>query len=101
MAFTILSACGSGIATSTHVATSLTEGLRERGVEDVTVQTCAIQNLPSLISTAHPSAIFAPSTDADVVGDVGDIKIFSGVPLLTGINKQALLDEVAEYLKSL
>jgi PTS system galactitol-specific IIB component len=96
----ILSACGSGIATSSHVATSLRDGLKERGLE-VEIRTCAIQELETLIRTLKPSAIFAPSSDDAIAPNVGDIKIFSGIPLLTGINKNALFDEVAAYLNSI
>ena len=82
------------------MATSLRDGLEERGV-DVEVRTCALQELPTLIDTLRPSAIFAPVSEDDIAPNIGDIKVFSGVPLLTGINKQALFDEVAEYLNSL
>ena len=39
--YTILSACGSGVATSSHIAASLTSSLKEMGVS-VNVRTCSL-----------------------------------------------------------
>ena len=98
--YKLLSACGSGIATSSHVAASIKSGMADRDVE-VEVRTCGVTEISGLIDSIKPDAIFSTTPIDDIVSNLGDIKIFSGVPLLTGINKKKLLDDLASYLKSL
>lgn len=97
--FKILSACGSGIATSSHVATSIRNGMADRGV-NVDVRTCGINEMAGLIETIKPDAIVS-TTSTESVYNIGDIKVFSGVPMLTGIGKDAFFDEMKEYLEQL
>jgi len=94
----LLSACGSGIATSSHVAASLKNGLKERGI-DVDVRTCGVIEINGLIANTKPDAIIATTT-LETVANLGDIKVISGVPLLTGIKKKQMLDDLADYLEN-
>lgn len=94
----LLSACGSGIATSSHVAASLKNGLKERGI-NVEVRTCGVIEINGLIENTRPDAIIA-TTKLETVSNLGNIKVISGVPLLTGVKKQQMLDDLAEYLKN-
>lgn len=97
--FKILSACGSGIATSSHVAASIRNGMAERGV-NVDVRTCGINEMAGLIDNIKPDAIIS-TTSTESVYNIGDIKVFSGVPMLTGIGKNEFFDELKNYLEQL
>lgn len=97
--FKLLAACGSGIATSSHVSTSLKNGLMARGVE-ILVRTCSVQEISGLIDSLKPDAIVTTSS-LESVKNLGDIKVVSGIPFLTGFQKDPLLDELAEYLNGL
>mgnify|MGYP001028042502 CR=1 FL=1 len=50
--YTVVVACGTAIATSTHVAMKLKEILHERGIEIHTVQ-CRVPEVPSFAENAH------------------------------------------------
>ena len=54
--FKVLSACGSGIATSSHVATSIRQGMADRGV-NVEVRTCGVNEMSGLIDNVKPTII--------------------------------------------
>lgn len=88
----VLVACGSGIATSTHVATVLRERLAARGVP-ITTRQCRVQDVPenlsgiSLVVTTGPTQM-----------DVG-IPVVNGVPFLTGIGAEGALDTIENLLK--
>lgn len=97
--FKVLSACGSGIATSSHVATSIRQGMLDRGI-NVDVRTCGINEMSGLIDNVKPDAIVS-TTSTESVYNIGDIKVFSGVPLLTGIGKDKFFDEMKEYFETL
>ena len=97
--FKILSACGSGIATSSHVATSIRQGMADRGLA-VEVRTCGISEAAGLIENGRPDAIVS-TTSTESVYNIGDIKVFSGIPLLTGIGKNQFFDEMKDYLEKL
>ena len=97
--FKVLSACGSGIATSSHVATSIRQGMADRGV-NVEVRTCGVNEMSGLIDNVKPTIIVS-TTSLESVRNEGEIKVMSGVPLLTGIGKNQFFDEMEEYLKSI
>lgn len=91
MSHRILVACGSGIATSTHVATVLKERLAERGHEVSTTQ-CRIQDLRSYLAGIDVIVV----TSA-LESDLG-IPVINGVPFLTGIGAGAALDSVEDAI---
>ena len=96
--YTILSACGSGVATSSHIAASLTSSLKEMGVS-VNVRTCSLGEIDGLVESMHPSIVVATAS-LETVHNWGEIKVMNGIPLLTGVGRQEKLNEIAEYLKS-
>lgn len=97
--YKLLSVCGSGIVTSSHVSAALKSGLESRGIT-AEIRTCGITEANGLISNLKPHVIIS-TVDMDTVHNVGDIKVISGVPLLTGIQKGKMLDDLASYLKSI
>lgn len=95
--YRILAVCGAGLATSTHVAKTLQTGLKERGI-DGQIRTCSVAEATGIISGYQPDVILATVATDSIKGS-GDIKVFSGIPLLTGIGSDQILDEVAAYLR--
>lgn len=89
--YKIVVACGTAIATSTHVAMKLKELLEERGLKVHTIQ-CRVPEVPS----------FAPDADlviatAQVPYDI-EIPVVNGIPFLTGIGIKEVVDEIQTLL---
>lgn len=89
----IVVACGTAIATSTHVAMKLQEQLEKRGLRVRTVQ-CRVSEIPDTLSGA--SAIIATS---QVPYDV-DVPVFDGVPFLTGIGAEEVINKIEAELRA-
>lgn len=85
-------ACGTAIATSTHVAIKLKELLAERGMKVTTTQ-CRVTEVPSYTDGAQ-----AVVATAQVPFDI-DIPIINGVPFLTGVGLKEVVDEIERVLK--
>ncbi|MDI3529393.1 MAG: galactitol system component [Thermoanaerobacter sp.] len=87
--------CADGVATSTIVLVSLREALEEEGIHTEFVQGRVIDaermvkngNFDFIISTA--------GTDLDV-----DIPVISGVPLLTGIGKDQIFNQIQNIVEN-
>ena len=91
--FKIVVACGTGIATSTHVAIKLKEMLASRGKDRVDIVQCRVPEIP------------AYSENADLVVSTAqvpfDLKIpvfTSAIAFLTGIGMDEVVDEIAAKL---
>jgi len=91
--FKIVVACGTAIATSTHVAIKIKELLEERGLKIHTIQ-CRVPEVPSLA----PDADLVVAT-AQVPYDI-DVPVVSGIPFLTGIGVEEVIDEIEMILTS-
>jgi PTS system galactitol-specific IIB component len=76
--YKIVVACGTAIATSTHVAIKLKELLQERGIKTHTIQ-CRVQEVPML----------AP--DADLVVATAQVPFDIKVPVVDGIQFLTLI----------
>lgn len=97
-AYRILAVCGAGLATSTHVAKTLQAGLEKRGMASQ-IRTCSVAEASGVILDYKPEVILA-TVSVDSVKNPSDTKMYSGIPLLTGVGAPKLLDGVAAYLKS-
>ena len=88
----ILVACGTAIATSTVVAKAIEEALEKRGIY-VTIRQCKAREVPSL------------AADADLIVTTTPVATDHGKPViqtfsfLTGIGKEAVIEEIIEKLK--
>ncbi|MBX3048112.1 MAG: PTS sugar transporter subunit IIB [Anaerolineales bacterium] len=87
-ALRIVVACGTGIATSTHVAIKIQEMLAARGVPVETVQ-CRVPEVPHKLSGAD-----AVVATAQVPYDDVQIPTLSGLPFLTGIGEEEVIDQL-------
>jgi galactitol PTS system EIIB component len=89
--YKIVVACGTAIATSTHVAMKVKELLEERGLKIHTIQ-CRVLEVPSLA----PSADLVIAT-AQVPFDI-DVPVVDGIPFLTGIGVKEVIDKIESLL---
>jgi len=89
--FKIVVACGTAIATSTHVAIKIKELLEERGLKIHTIQ-CRVTEVPSLA----PDADLVVAT-AQVPYDIS-VPVVDGIPFLTGIGVKEVIDKIERIL---
>ncbi|MBP3852865.1 MAG: hypothetical protein J6D36_10010 [Erysipelotrichaceae bacterium] len=97
--YKILSACGTGVATSTVAANKCKTLLQARGIEKVDVIECKAIEIVGKASIIHPDCII--HTAEIPVNKLGGIKTFRALQFITGIGAEQLADEIADYLKSL
>lgn len=90
---TVLIACGTAVATSTVVAVAIEEAMRERGIP-VEVRQCKATEVRGLIDDADLVVATTPVPD-----DLGK-PVFKGLPFLTGIGRDKLLDDIAAALSA-
>lgn len=89
---TILVACGTAIATSTVVAISIEEELRERGISVQTRQCKAaevagrLEGIDLIVSTTPLSGDF-------------NVPVIQTLAFLTGIGKERVIDQIINALK--
>ncbi len=89
--YKIVVACGTAIATSTHVSIKVKDLLKERGLKAQTIQ-CRVTEVP----------MFAPDADlviatAQVPYDIG-VPVVDGIPFLTGIGIKEVIDKIEKIL---
>lgn len=89
----VVVACGTAIATSTHVSMKLKELLEQRGIKVHTIQ-CRVPEVPSLA----PDAELVVST-AQVPYDL-TVPVIDGIPFLTGIGVKEVIDRIEKILRS-
>ena len=90
----LMFACGSGISTSTHAASIVQEYMDERKIP-ISIMTCSVQDLANRL------------TGCDVILSTAQVSfesglpVFNGVPLLTGVGDEELLEKLAEKIKEI
>jgi len=92
----ILVMCGSSIATSNLAAVKLENEANRRKVKIVTKKG-KIADMNTLISTMKPDLIVATAQ----TGARDDIKVFSGVPLISTVGQEKLYDDIFAYIESM
>lgn len=97
--YRVLAVCGAGLATSTHVAKTLQNGLKKREIE-TQIRTCSVAESSGVMFQYKPHVILATVSVQSVQPPEGT-PVYSGVPLLTGIGAEKVLDDIATYLKGL
>ncbi|KTQ85682.1 PTS galactitol transporter subunit IIB [Aureimonas ureilytica] len=90
---TVLIACGTAVATSTVVAVAIEEAMQERGIP-VEVRQCKATEVRSLVDDADIVVATTPVPD-----DLGK-PTFKGLPFLTGIGRDKLLDDIEAALRA-
>lgn len=87
----VVVACGTAIATSTHVAIKLKEYLADRGIKITTTQ-CRVAEVPSYTDGAQLVV-----TTAQIPFDI-PIPVVNGLAFLTGIGEKEVVDQIEELL---
>lgn len=91
----IIVACGSGIATSGMVANVINRMLEERGVSSkAKADSIDIRSIEREIETADIFVSITPNYNTDNLGKPS----FSGVPFLTGVGAEEIMDEIVKLL---
>ncbi len=88
----ILVACGTAIATSTVVAKAIEEALKDRGIK-ATIRQCKAAEVKSLVSDADLVVTTTP-----VPSDLG-VPVIQTLAFLTGIGREAVIEQIVEALK--
>jgi len=88
----VLVACGTAVATSTVVAHAIEEAMSERGIP-VTIRQCKATEVPGLVEDVDVIVATTP-----VPGNLGK-PVFKGLPFLTGIGKNQVLDDIEKALR--
>lgn len=89
----ILVACGTAIATSTVVARAIEEAMSERGIRVITRQ-CKATEVPSLVQGMDLIVTTTP-----VPGNLG-VPVIQTLAFLTGIGKEAVIEQISKALSS-
>jgi PTS system galactitol-specific IIB component len=92
----ILVMCGSSIATSNLAAVKLENEAKRRKVKIVTKKG-KIADINTLIETMKPDLIVATAQTKPR----DDIKVFSGVPLISTVGQEKLYDDIFAYIGSM
>jgi PTS system galactitol-specific IIB component len=97
MKYNILSVCGTGVATSTVAAETCKTKLKAKGI-DVEVKECKATEVKTNVELFRPDVIVntTPISDEATKG----VKKFNGIPFLTGVGIDNLVNSIADYLKS-
>ena len=90
----ILVMCGSSVATTNLAAVKIEEEAKRRKIKVKTVKG-KIADFDSLIEMWKPDLAVATAQ----TNERDDIKVFSGVPLISTIGQEKLYDEIFSYIK--
>lgn len=94
---TIIVACGGGIATSATVAAKINNALEDRGVSNLgKAEAVDIKSLDMFIKNAD---VYVSITPVAGVVEEYPIPVVSGIPLLTGVGKEEVIDKIIELIK--
>jgi PTS system galactitol-specific IIB component len=88
----VLVVCGTGVATSTLVAHAIEEAMQARGIKVATRQCKAME----VLSMAPDADLIVATTP--VPADLGR-PVIKGLPFLTGIGRDAVLDQIEAALR--
>lgn len=91
----IVFVCGSGVATSTVVTNKIKDWLKEQGM-DSNVKITQSTMMSELNNIDDYDAVVSTTTIPDTLTD----KVISGLPLLTGIGGDEVLEQIGEKINT-
>ena len=94
----ILSACGTGVATSTVASETCKRLLAERGFPSVSVTECKAIEVVGRADMINPDVIIH-TAEIPKVG-LESFKTFRVLEFITGFGAERVADEIAEYLRT-
>lgn len=89
----ILVACGNGVATSTMVASKVRDAIEQNGLK-ANVSQCKLLEVPSK-QESYDLIVATGKFDNESVTK----PIISGMPLLTGIGAEEVLNKIIDFIK--
>lgn len=93
---TLLVICALGYATSTMIKKSITEFFAEKGIENWTVDTIGLTMARDRLDEADLIVSSLGLNQAEY-----QVPVLNGVPLISGIGKDAVLQEILEQIQKL
>ncbi|PSR32551.1 MAG: PTS galactitol transporter subunit IIB [Sulfobacillus benefaciens] len=90
--FSILVVCGTGIATSTMVATKVKEYAETHGLTPIQVRQGKVMDL---LKSSDADVIIATTQVPDSI----TIPVINAIPLLTGMGTQAVFDKIEDLFR--
>jgi PTS system galactitol-specific IIB component len=87
----ILIVCGTGIATSTHVAARVRDVCRQHGIDADIIQ-ARVQEVPAY---AHSVDLVIATTQ---VAYALEVPVVSGIPFLTGMGEDKAEEQIVQHL---
>lgn len=90
----VLVSCGTAVATSTVVARAIEDAAKKAGIPVVTRQ-CKAAEVRALVDQGADLIV----TTTPVPKDLG-VPVIQGLPFLTGIGKDAVLQQIIDTLKA-
>lgn len=94
----ILSACGTGVATSTVASETCKRLLAERGISSVEVTECKAIEIVARAEIVNPDVIIY--TAEVPLNKLKNYKCFRVLQFITGFGAEEVADEIADYIKS-
>lgn len=92
----ILVICALGYATSTMIMKNIEEFLQSQGIEGWEIEAVGVNQSSSYINDAK---IIVTSLELDE--SEYNVPVINGVPLISGINQEATLQQILDTIKSL
>lgn len=93
----VLVLCANGAATSTIVLANLKESFEDRNLSASFTQKRVVEGAEAIKSTHFDVVISTAGMD---FAEGSNVPILSGVPFLTGIGKDAVIDKIVEIANS-
>ena len=93
----ILSACGTGVATSTVAAETSKRLLTERGIATVDITECKATEIVARAEIIHPDLII--HTAEVPLDKLKEYKCFRVLEFITGFGAEEVADQIADYIK--
>ena len=93
----ILSACGTGVATSTVAAETCKRLLTERGIPSVDITECKAIEIVARAEIIHPDLII--HTAEVPLDKLKEYKCFRVLEFITGFGAEEVANQIADYIK--
>ena len=93
MTKTVIVSCGTAIATSTVAAKAIEDACKEAGIKVITKQ-CKATEIKTYLDQGADLIVTTSQLRFEP-----DIPVLKGLPFLTGVGKEKLIEEILEILK--
>jgi galactitol-specific phosphotransferase system IIB component len=95
----IVTGAGTGGWTSHQAAKRIVEELNKKGFEDVETKLCRDNEAPGIVQTWKPDAAITIIGKPEDLQLPKDLPTFMGVPLVSGVGMEPIVEGIAKVLK--